>query len=633
MLDFLGKLLDTSDFVPRRSCGKWTTALVMLHAWSDVLIWLAYLTIPAVLIYFVRQRRDLPFPAVFWMFGAFILSCGFTHLLDVTAFYWPAYRLMGVVKLLTALASWATVAGLIPLLPKALALRSPAELEREIDSRKQAEQKLSRQAGLLDVTGDSIMVLDMDGNITYWNRGAELRYGLTRAEAIGLNAYTLLKAQFSQPPSEILADLLRDGRWEGQISHTKRGGGRIRVASRWVLQRDERGRPISILKVSNDITARERADAKFRGLLESAPDAMVIVDSTGRIVLVNSETEALFGYTRQELLRLDMEHLFPARFGATDPSHRQGFCAALRERCTVAGDELYGLRKDGSEFPVEIRLSPLETEEGALLITAIRDATDRMKAEAVIRERTAQLEALNKELEAFSYSVSHDLRAPLRAIDGFSRILVEEYSEQLVGDARDYLRLVRRNAQQMGRLVDDLLAHARMGRRPVRKQSLDPMSLVQQCADELVREQTGRRIEVSIGDLKRCEADATLLKQVWTNLLSNAIKYTRGRDVATIEVGCSADNHSAAETTYFVRDNGVGFDMRYADKLFGMFQRLHRAEDYEGTGVGLAIVRRIIHRHGGRVWAEARPEQGATFYFTLRGATADELQRGGDPAR
>ena len=180
-------------------------------------------------------------------------------------------------------------------------------------------------------------------------------------------------------------------------------------------------------------------------------------------------------------------------------------------------------------------------------------------------------------------------------------------------EAQDYLRSVRGNAQQMGRLVDDLLAFARLGRQPIRKQTVDTAKLVRQSLDELRGEQDGRRIEIILGDLPPCDAEPALLKQVWTNLLSNAIKYTRGREVATIEVGCRVDGDPPGERTYFVKDNGVGFDMRYVDKLFGVFQRLHRAEDYEGTGVGLAIVQRIIHRHGGRVWAEAQPDRARRF--------------------
>ncbi len=234
--------------------------------------------------------------------------------------------------------------------------------------------------------------------------------------------------------------------------------------------------------------------------------------------------------------------------------------------------------------------------------------------ETRIQERTAALEAANHELEAFSYSVSHDLRAPLRAVDGFSRILVEDFGETLSAEVREYLQDIRAGTQQMGRLVDDLLAFSRLNRVGLSKGIVPPGPIVEQCVEALAHERDGRRVEIVIGELPDCEAEPSLLKQVWMNLLSNALKFTRKRELARIEVGCREEK---GERTYFVRDNGVGFDMRYAGKLFGVFQRLHRAEDYEGTGVGLAIVERVVRRHGGRVWAEAAPDRGATFHFTL----------------
>lgn len=232
------------------------------------------------------------------------------------------------------------------------------------------------------------------------------------------------------------------------------------------------------------------------------------------------------------------------------------------------------------------------------------------------REVLQQLEAANKELEAFSYSVSHDLRAPLRAMDGFSRELLERDSAPMDDEARHYLERVRNNAQRMGQLVDDLLAFSRMGRQPLKLQRVLPAEVVRAVWEELNIQREGRRVEIHLDELPPCQADPAMLKQVFANLLDNALKYTRRREQASITVGCLNNNH---QPTYFVKDNGVGFDMIYAHKLFGVFQRLHPAEEFEGTGVGLAIVQRIIHRHGGEVRAEAALEEGATFYFTLRG--------------
>jgi signal transduction histidine kinase len=233
-----------------------------------------------------------------------------------------------------------------------------------------------------------------------------------------------------------------------------------------------------------------------------------------------------------------------------------------------------------------------------------------------VQERTAELRAANRELEAFSYSVSHDLRAPLRAITGFSSILLEDYAPQLPDEAQRYLHIVGNSAQQMGQLIDDLLTFSRLGRMELRKQPVAPADLVRQVLEDLQAERAGRQVEIKLGDLPPCRAEPTLLKQVFVNLLGNALKYTRRQEAAHIEVGYL---EKGGERVYFVKDNGAGFDMQYANKLFGVFQRLHRAEEYEGTGVGLAIVQRIIHRHGGRVWAEAAVDQGATFYFTLEG--------------
>ncbi len=283
---------------------------------------------------------------------------------------------------------------------------------------------------------------------------------------------------------------------------------------------------------------------------------------------------------------------------------------------SVTNCETSRRRKDGQKIDVLLTVAPISYTNGFVLgaATIANDVTERKRAEAAVTAAT-------KELEAFSFSVSHDLRAPLRIVDGFTRILVEDFGPQLPEDAKRLLQIVRDGTVQMGQLIDDLLDFSRLGRQPLRVRTLNPREVVDDVLSDMSAEIEDRLVELTIESLPPCEADRSLLKQVFVNLIGNAFKYTRGREPAKIEIGTLPIDPESPERTYFIKDNGVGFDMNYASHLFGVFQRLHKSEDFEGTGVGLALVQRIVHRHGGRIWAEALVDQGATFWFTLPAPT------------
>jgi PAS domain S-box-containing protein len=466
----------------------------------------------------------------------------------------------------------------------------------------------------------ALIVLAEDGTILTWNDGAVSLFGFRADEVTGRTIFDTIV------PPEVVDEKRRwltaaVARGAGNYESLRRRKDEVRI---WVdvsvrVGSNGNGHQMIVLN-ERDITRikyqREAhmLQSRFRGVLETGPDAIVLVDASGRMVLVNSETERLFGYTREELLGEFVELLVPKRFHPGHPGHRSKYFHTPQTRPMGIGLELSGRRKDASEFPVEISLSPLSIEDTQMAMAAIRDVSARKHTEEALK-------AANSELEAFTYSVSHDLRAPIRQIEGFSKILAEHLGEEVDDKAAQYLRRIQEGSQQMGRLVDDLLHLAQLGRQDTKPRSVSLNHLISEVLTDLRGEITERGIECRVEPLPTAVCDAGLIRVVFTNLLSNAVKYTRPRERALIEVGQTV---RAGKPVIYVRDNGVGFDMKYSDKLFGVFQRLHRAEEFEGTGVGLATVRRIIHKHNGMIWAEAALNEGATFFFTLGNGTTND---------
>jgi PAS domain S-box-containing protein len=378
-----------------------------------------------------------------------------------------------------------------------------------------------------------------------------------------------------------------------------------------------------IADITWEITERKRTEEELqltRFTVESLADSVFWMDPAAQIVDVNQAACLALGYDRDELLNLSILDIDPE----FTLEHWQDVWQHLKEQGKFRLETMH-CAKDGRSIPVEIVANYIDFGGRELDCAIVRDITERQQAEENIRrlneeleqrvmDRTAQLAAANQELEAFSFSVSHDLQSPLRAINGFANILQDDYAGQLDGTGQELLSRIQGNALRMAQLVDDLLAFSRLSRQPVRKEKIELDNLTRQVLASLQPEIEERQVAISVAQLPTCEADPSLLRQVILNLLENALKYSRQRADAEIEVNWQIQD---GKTVYFVRDNGVGFDMKRADKIFHVFQRLHSEDMYEGTGIGLANVQRIIHRHGGRIWCTAEVNKGATFYFTL----------------
>jgi PAS domain S-box-containing protein len=529
---------------------------------------------------------------------------------------------------------------------------------RDATERKQADQVRERLAAIVDSSDDAIISKDLHGIINAWNHGAEKLFGYTSAEAIGKPMLMLFPSERVNEEDDLLARISHGESIEHfETVRVRKDGKHIDVSATISPIRDTNGAIIGASKIARDVTERNRAAAALadqaeelsrqaeelarsrqaletqtltlQSVLDSISEGLVAADQTGKFILWNPAATRIVGLGAANVPPEQWTDHYGTYLPDTItpfPSEQNPLLRAIRgEACSA---EMY-IRNDELETGVWVEISgnPLKSKDGVARggVVAFRDVTQRRADEREIRtlnnelearvvERTAALQAANHELEAFTYSVSHDLRAPLRHISGFSKILLEDFAPSLPAEAQHHLQRIVQGAARMGTLVDELLNLARVGRQSLAVQPTELSSIVQDVLVMLEPEIVGRNVEWKIAELPVLECDPTLVRQVFQNLLHNALKYSRPRSPAIIEIG---QTEKYGLPVIFVKDNGVGFNMKYADKLFGVFQRLHRAEEFEGTGVGLATVQRIVHKHGGRVWAEAEIDRGATFYFTL----------------
>lgn len=491
---------------------------------------------------------------------------------------------------------------------------------RDITDRKRAEKTLRQSEDkfrtLFESATDAIFILNTEGRFININRTAYERLGYTREEMMSMHISQLDPPEFAPRVPERIEEVIKNGHAVFESAHLKKDGTAMPVEINCRLIDYEGGK--ALFSIIRDITERKRVEDKLRFFseaVEEAPDGVQIADLSGRIIYSNKAIEKIYGFSPQEYSGRHVNEM------NADPEFAEKFILPrIRETGQWTG-ELMVKHKDGGTFPIWLTTSLVKNKAGEpiAMMGIIRDITGRKKTEEEIMKlnrallrRASELESAYRDMESFSYAASHDLKAPIIRIAGFTDILSEDYIDRLDDYGRECLIRISKNAGKMRQLIEDLLAFSSISAKEIQKSSIDMELLIRSAYEEI--KPAGRNIQLQIEAMPSAYGDLSLIRQVLLNLLANAIKFTRFRETAVIEVGGRTEKD---EHMYYVRDNGTGFDMRFVDKLFGLFQRIHISEEFEGTGIGLVIVKRIIEKHGGSVWAEGRPDEGATFYFSL----------------
>ena len=502
---------------------------------------------------------------------------------------------------------------LSPLIDEHGGLMGLTAIARDVTERKRNEERF-RTA--VEAAPNAMVMVDQRGVIQLVNAETERLFGYSRGELIGSPIEMLVPARYRSSHPDHRSAYLRHPEQRAM------GAGR----ELYGLRRDGSEVPIEIglnpimtdeglvvLSSIVDISERKQLEQRFRLAVMASPNGMVMINMRGEIVLVNAETERMFGYAAEELLGKPIEVLVPARYREQHPALREGFMAKPQRRLMGAGRELLGRRKDGSEFPVEIGLNPIATPQGLLTLSSIVDITDRKKSQEVLLERTKELLRSNSELEQFAYVASHDLQEPLRMVASYTRLLAEEYGDKLGDEGKLFVHFARDGAERMQQLIHDLLAFSRVGSRGRQARPVSAEVCLANALENLRISIEETSAEIRAEDLPEVLADPIHVTELFQNLISNSIKFRREL-TPVIEI---AAQRTAEGIEFTLRDNGIGMDSQYFEEVFQVFKRLHSKEEYPGTGIGLAICKRIVERSGGRIWVESTLGVGSTFHFTL----------------
>jgi PAS domain S-box-containing protein len=489
-----------------------------------------------------------------------------------------------------------------------------AALHREIAERAKLEERERLYIAAVESASDGIVTTTIDGIITTWNTGAERLFGYAANEAIGQSIALIATPELRGEQLDH-AERVRRGEHVEEFETMRRAkNGVLReVSLTFSPIADASGKPVGASAIYRDVAPRKLAEQRFRMAVESSPSAMIMADTKGIVQLVNGETERMFGYAQGELIGKPIEILIPANLRVSHVKDRAGYAANPSQRNMGAGRDLRGVRKDGSEVAVEIGLNPILTREGTMVMASVVDVTERKLREQLLNDRAEELQRSNAELEQFAYVASHDLQEPLRMVASYAELLAERYQGKLDAKADKYIGYAVDGAKRMQRLVNDLLSFSRAGRAETTAQPTDFNRLMADVLKSLDHAITSKGAKVEAAILPVVVSDAQQMSQVFQNLISNAIKF-HGQTPPVVTIGVEP---FGSGWKFSVSDNGIGIEEQYSERIFQMYQRLHDRTSYEGNGIGLPIAKKIVERHGGRIWFESVPGRGTTFFFTL----------------